>query len=569
MVRISPRSTVSPRSGCGSGTKQWIVRLLFCTSLATICFFQLNQRYRQATGRARGSDSRQTVASLRAPSYSSLRTNSESELEQCRFYLAESAIPMSGLGLFTAIAIAEGEQAQSMADICIYVADTPEGTHFETHSWARDVWFGTFEGRNPRAACEGFATLFNSMPPGVQTSKLKMLHPHDNANLRRDRDPGAGAISHYSGVTSIATRDIAAGSELTIDYGDWHYDKPREAYKVPSRNPDWLRKHGMCIDNIRIQPATDPSMGRGAFAAYNLQQGERVAPAPLQVFDARDFGQESQLAPLFVNYCLSIPGTSLLLFPYGPGVNMVNHAPSPNQVNVKFQWSTHPMNHAAWLHLPLDQMLQMDYPGGLMLDLVTTRPIAAGEELFLDYGTAWQNAWERHIRDWHPVPNASLYKYASEFDRTQPFPTVSELQEQKSTSTSQASQKSANNLHTVCWTPNWSRDEPFKPMAWIKPEFEWPEGLIWCNLHERRFNEHTQEYEYDVSLNFHTMDPDRIDKSKYIDTGVPQSAIFYVDKPYLSDLHLPNAFRHSLELSEELVPEMWLASRDEPQHTNK
>jgi hypothetical protein len=78
---------------------------------------------------------------------------------QCRFFLAESAIPRGGLGVYTASDIKAGELAQSMPDVCIYVADTPEGTAFHTHSWARDVFHGTFEGRNPRAACEGFATL--------------------------------------------------------------------------------------------------------------------------------------------------------------------------------------------------------------------------------------------------------------------------------------------------------------------------------------------------------------------------------------------------------------------------
>jgi hypothetical protein len=78
---------------------------------------------------------------------------------QCRFYLAESAVPHGGFGLYTAIDIKEGEFAQSMPDICIYVADTPEGTAFETHSWRSYIFDGTFEGRNPRAACEGFATL--------------------------------------------------------------------------------------------------------------------------------------------------------------------------------------------------------------------------------------------------------------------------------------------------------------------------------------------------------------------------------------------------------------------------
>jgi hypothetical protein len=179
----------------------------------------------------------------------------------CRFYLAESAIPMSGLGLYSAIDIPKGAMAQAMMDICIYVADTPKHTDFHTHSWARDVFFGQFEGENPRAACEGFATLYNSMPPGVATSELRSMHIQTNAGLDRKTHPGAGAVTHFYGVTSEAVRDVSPGDELTIDYGDMEYEQGK-TYKPPKRTPEWLRTHGMCIDNIKIMPATDPQMGR-------------------------------------------------------------------------------------------------------------------------------------------------------------------------------------------------------------------------------------------------------------------------------------------------------------------
>jgi hypothetical protein len=113
-----------------------------------------------------------------------------------------------------------------MPDVCIYVADTPRGTQFETHSWARDVFIGAFEGRKPRAACEGVATLFNSMPDGVGTSKLVPLTMHTNGGLSRHTEPGAGAITQ-------------AGSELTIDYGDWEYEKGK-VYVAPTRSADWF-----------------------------------------------------------------------------------------------------------------------------------------------------------------------------------------------------------------------------------------------------------------------------------------------------------------------------------------
>jgi hypothetical protein len=146
-------------------------------------------------------------------------------------------------------------------DICIYVPDLEAKTDFRTHSKGQDVFFGQFEGRNPRAACEGFASLFNSLPQGVQNSQLIAPRVQTNAGLNRRRNPGAGAITHYFGIQSRATDNIQAGSELTIDYGDFSYEENTVDMK-PERPVAWLREHGMCIDNIEIRPAADPEMGR-------------------------------------------------------------------------------------------------------------------------------------------------------------------------------------------------------------------------------------------------------------------------------------------------------------------
>jgi hypothetical protein len=52
-----------------------------------------------------------------------LRTDA---FDQCKFYLAESAIPHGGLGMFAGVGLQQGEQWG--VDICLYVADTPHDT---------------------------------------------------------------------------------------------------------------------------------------------------------------------------------------------------------------------------------------------------------------------------------------------------------------------------------------------------------------------------------------------------------------------------------------------------------
>jgi SET domain len=525
------------------------------TTITTPSYLRSNQKDCNETIR------RQNTAVIERRSYSH---------EQCRYYLGESAIPKGGLGLYTVIDLKEGDEAQSMGDICIYVADTPSGTHFASHSWARDVFIGQFEGYHPRAACEGFGTLFNTMPDvpvGVRTSVLVSMHHHTNGGLHRFRNPGAGAITHYYGISSKAARNVQAGSELTINYGDWSYDEDTE-YIAPVRDVEWIQQHGMCIDNIVIgQAKADSEMGRSAFARYDIAEGTVVAPAPIQMFPNRSVFATQEPEALFVNYCFQPEGSDMLLFPYGPGVNLINHANDRSQINVRVEWSTHYMSHNQWLNLPLDQYWVMDYPGGLIMDIVATRDIQQGEELFMDYGTKWDSAWKEHVANWKPITGKAEtkeYTYVDEIDRSQPFRTVDE----------QKSNPYPYNLKTVCWTPNWEREDNTR-MEWVRPQapLEYPEGMLYCNIIKRTKKDNMtkiiepnkigfntsipDEYFYEVSLLFDRLDPDVDDKLLYIDFNVPHSAISFVDKPYLSDLHLPNSFRHPIGLPDYMMPKLW------------
>ena len=72
----------------------------------------------------------------------------EEEDDICRWYLAESAIPNSGLGLFTASGILPGEMV-GFPDICIFVGDAPDHwTHLRSHTFGGGSFFGQYEGGN-------------------------------------------------------------------------------------------------------------------------------------------------------------------------------------------------------------------------------------------------------------------------------------------------------------------------------------------------------------------------------------------------------------------------------------
>ena len=47
-------------------------------------------------------------------------------------------------------------------------------------------------------------------------------------------------------------------------------------------------------------------------------------------------------------------------------------------------------------------------------------------------------------------------------------------------------------------------------------------------------------------------------EADYFEYNVPQEAIAFVDRPYQSDQHLRNAFRHPMVFPDEITPSQWV-----------
>lgn len=84
-----------------------------------------------------------------------------------------------------------------------------------------------------------------------------------------------------------------------------------------------------------------------------------------------------------MNYCYGHPESSLLLFPYAPSINYVNH--HHTKYNAEVRWSTHASHKGEWLEMAPREMVVLDH-AGLIMDMVATRDIEVGEEIYLNYG---------------------------------------------------------------------------------------------------------------------------------------------------------------------------------------
>jgi hypothetical protein len=219
-----------------------------------------------------------------------------------------------------------------------------------------------------------------------------------------------------------------------------------------------LERTGRCVDTIYPGTSTIPQAGRGAFAKKSFQAGEIVTATPLLFTHSPDFfkqyrGDWNDLEnsqpdeksfrsfSIVMNYCWRHESASLFLCPYGYEVNYINH--NQTLVNVKMQWEEDGvMGHKAnLLESSPDAMGDLPSPG-LIMSFVATRDIQKGEEIFLDYGNAWEEAWRKHerafderrnlhegyisAREWNDLHATSILRTVAEQAST-PYPSNMEL----------------------------------------------------------------------------------------------------------------------------------------------
>mmetsp|Transcript_36825 Transcript_36825/g.79497 ORF Transcript_36825/g.79497 Transcript_36825/m.79497 type:complete len:881 (+) Transcript_36825:58-2700(+) len=148
-------------------------------------------------------------------------------------------------------------------------------------------------------------------------------------------------------------------------------------------------------------------------------------------------GQRRERQQLLLNYMFGHSESSLLWLPHAAMILAVNHYASYNdqnpktgmqqqklkqqQPNAKLQWHSdkyteaqaagEPLTRRQQFHhkelLDMDSLEVVQKQGmGLQLDLVVTRTIREGEEILIDYGTAWDDAMKNHKVQWESAIDA-------------------------------------------------------------------------------------------------------------------------------------------------------------------
>jgi len=325
------------------------------------------------------------------------------------------------------------------------------------------------------------------------------------------------------------------------------------------RTDEWLREHGTCGDNMQEGVSTLRQAGRGAFATRKLIKDSIVAPLPLihvsdrsmlDMFEFQNIRNKTTMQgilgeQLFVNYCMGHASSTLLLCPYGPLTSLINH--NQTQVNVKVRWSDPTKgNHDPTLLERLIEHFANDKTAKLAMDLVALRDIEPGEELFLDYGDAWEKAWQEHVERWRPQPDAHKYVSAYQLNNsTDRLRTVFE----------QMANPYPDNVDLQC------KGIFFKVIDWplfLKTgtvnETDY-HGSKWQPCEVLRSEEINGTLRYTAAYTVYD-DNGKVEKHDKL-TDAPREAFRFIDRPYTSDMFLPNAFRHPILVPDNMWPEYW------------
>ena len=183
-----------------------------------------------------------------------------------------------------------------------------------------------------------------------------------------------------------------------------------------------------------------------------------------------------------------------------------------------------------WLEMSPQALFAEVNDKSLVLAYVATRDIEVGEELFIDYGDEWQNAWDKHVAVWTNGndDDDTIYISAAEY-------TVQNKGSRIHTLAEQELEPYPDNIQTACYYS----DDVHTHGCW----------------HPCDVTGHSTVDGDDVYL-VHVYNVVNMNKLINVCAVVPQrglhvadlpaSRVAYIDKPYSSDMHLAAAFCHEI-----------------------
>lgn len=352
--------------------------------------------------------------------------------------------------------------------------------------------------------------------------------------------------------------------------GSLLYSQPEAKQKM-----DWLKENGLCMDNMKVGASTIPYAGRGAFAKRSIKKGGLIAPVPVMHAPEKTMMNMYEVTrgvdvdgdkfthrvnnkvvgqQLLLNYCYGHPDSSMLLIPTGTLSSFINH--SSEKANAKLVFSNHKENKLDMLKQTPAELLHEEFIG-IVMEIVALDDINEGEEILLDYGEEWQNAWDEHVKSWNakvesgkiPSPWPTRALDLNQEYKSKPFPTIEEGADYP------------ENIRQTCFliVTDVGKDGKSEK-SWAIPKngkiFD-DENIFDCSVKERiELDEEQPKAIGGLPYNYTIMWTNKEDEAAEV-INVPHQAIVFLDKPDTSDQFVKEAFRHYIKIPDEIFPNAW------------
>ena len=409
---------------------------------------------------------------------------------------------------------------------------------------AQKEFGGAIPGKEHFEEADRILKQFNNRYNDEQAEYDKLLQQYANSNPR------------LRAALPDKLEDVPAAVEMGA---------ARFSAKDSIRSTEWLEENGACLDNIAGGTSTIPQAGRGAFATRFIAQGGVISTTPLVTIDREHiklFKESTGLNgksrrrfagyQLILNYCYGHPESSLVFFPTAPTFNFINHA-DKDKANAEVRWSTRPYHKSDWLHTSLDEMKKRESTG-LLFDIVATKDIARGDEILLYYGDKWEEKWTQHIERWGSTSKNFTDRLGAlttldfnSIQKNEIIKTVDELEKDPL----------PDHIMTRCGfaLPGEMKEE-LAEGGKLKDLSVTDVKYVPCEILDVEPLEGTDRYLYRAKVEHTSPSGDVTYYSVKYDSG--QDFFQYIDKPYTRDYYSKGAFRHSIGLSDEMMPSQWL-----------
>jgi hypothetical protein len=339
---------------------------------------------------------------------------------------------------------------------------------------------------------------------------------------------------------------------------------------VTERSLEWLEEHGKCLDNIREGESSIPGSGRGAFATRFLPKGSVVSPAPLMQImskgSLRSVSESNSSQQLLLNYCFGHRKSDMLLCPT-THVSLINH--DTENANVEIRWgdaSSNRENGNVDHRLESIESMTVTRPHHslmstrLSFDFVATRDILPDEEIYLNYGKEWEDAFLAHTGAWSRPESASTYTASTALNaRSEPL--MLSKDERMLTTHRGYECKIEPFAREEMPSSHLDVEEDYMANPSVRSE-NWNDQvkrlvkendyLIWYPCEVVEMEESGDAYKTHV-YSKNTADRRLIRNHR----GVPRESVRYADRPYHSDQHLSTSFRHYVPIPDSMFPHRW------------